>query len=80
VQDRVIQDKIMLILRDPIDKKPFEALLLDPELHEPFRRIRHMNSVLNGEETPIRLQYWGLASRGTPVVLMHGRGFTEFLS
>jgi hypothetical protein len=62
VQDRVIQEK-MLILRDAIDQEPFEALLLDPDLHEPFRRIRQLNSVLNSEETP-----YGCSTVGSLVV------------
>jgi hypothetical protein len=79
MHDRVIQGKTMLILRDPIDLKTFEALLLDPSLHAPVRRIRHLNSVLNGEESPIWLQYWGLSSRAIPIILIQGKVFAEFL-
>jgi hypothetical protein len=79
VHDYNIQGKIMMILRDPATGQTFEALLLDPHLHEPFQRIKHLNKVLNGEETPIQLQYCGRDIRGTPFVLMEGREYTEYL-
>jgi hypothetical protein len=74
-----VHGKIMMILKDHVDRQKFEALLLDPVLHEPFRRIKHLNKVLDGKEDPIQLQYCGLDSWGTPIVLMEGTGFAEYL-
>jgi hypothetical protein len=79
VHDYNIQGKITMILRDAVVRQTFEALLLDPDLHEPFRRIKHLNKVLNGEESPIQLQYCGRDIRDTPIVLVEGRGFNEYL-
>jgi hypothetical protein len=45
-----VQVKIMLVLRGYEDLQEFESLLLEPWLNEPFRRVKRLNKLLNGEE------------------------------